>query len=82
MSRIYIAGAWVVQHQRARPMIAKVREAGLVVTCDWTVAEGDGDGEVRSKGVPEPAVRSTEAVMDDVFLTIAVLATSVCLLWR
>lgn len=26
--RIYIAGAWVEQHQRARPMIAKVREAG------------------------------------------------------
>ena len=39
--RIYIAGAWVEQHQRARPMIARVREAGLVVTCDWTQAEGD-----------------------------------------
>lgn len=38
---IYIAGAWVEQHQRARPMIAKVRAAGLSVTCDWTQAEGD-----------------------------------------
>jgi hypothetical protein len=39
--RIYIAGAWAEQHQRARPMIEKVREAGLVVTLDWTKAEGD-----------------------------------------
>jgi hypothetical protein len=41
VTRIYIAGAWVEQHRRARPMIAKVREAGIVVTHDWTVAEGD-----------------------------------------
>lgn len=34
--KIYIAGAWVEQHTRARPMIAAVRAAGLVVTCDWT----------------------------------------------
>lgn len=39
--KIYIAGAWVEQHTRARPMIAAVRAAGLVVTCDWTQAEGD-----------------------------------------
>ncbi|SRR5579875_1199526 len=39
--KIYVAGAWVEQHQRARPMIAAVRAAGLEVTCDWTQAEGD-----------------------------------------
>jgi hypothetical protein len=39
--KIYIAGAWVEQHQRARPMLARVREAGLTVSCDWTQAEGD-----------------------------------------
>lgn len=39
--RVYVAGAWVEQHTRARPMIARLREAGCVITCDWTVAEGD-----------------------------------------
>lgn len=41
MTSIYIAGAWVEQHTRARPAIAEVRKAGLVVSCDWTQAEGD-----------------------------------------
>lgn len=41
MTSIYICGAWTEQHQRARPMIAKVREAGFRVTTDWTQAEGD-----------------------------------------
>lgn len=42
--RVYVAGAWVEQHQRARPMIAKLREAGVVITADWTVAEGERAG--------------------------------------
>lgn len=52
--KIYIAGAWVEQHQRARPMIAAVRAAGLEVTCDWTVAEGDicACGKHRQQHVP------------------------------
>jgi hypothetical protein len=41
MLKVYVAGAWVEQHQRARPMIAKLREAGVTITCDWTQAEGD-----------------------------------------
>jgi hypothetical protein len=41
MKTIYVAGAWVEQHQRARPMIARLREAGLVITHDWTQPEGD-----------------------------------------
>jgi len=42
MMRVYVAGAWVEQHQRARPMIAALRGSGLVeITCDWTQAEGD-----------------------------------------
>lgn len=41
MTAIYVAGAWVEQHFRARPMIAKLREAGHTITCDWTQAEGD-----------------------------------------
>jgi hypothetical protein len=39
--KIYVAGGWVEQHQRARPMIAKLRAAGVEITCDWTQAEGD-----------------------------------------
>ncbi|HXB28094.1 MAG TPA: hypothetical protein VNV25_25415 [Gemmatimonadaceae bacterium] len=39
--KAYVAGAWVEQHQRSRPMIAKLREAGIEITCDWTQAEGD-----------------------------------------
>lgn len=42
MLKVYVAGAWVEQHQRARPMIAVLRASGLVeITCDWTQAEGD-----------------------------------------
>lgn len=39
--RFYVAGAWVEQHQRARPMIRRLEEAGLTCTCNWTQAEGD-----------------------------------------
>ena len=38
---IYIAGAWVEQYTRARPMMAAVCQMGLTVTYDWTVPEGD-----------------------------------------
>ena len=41
VKRIYIAGAWVEQHTRARPMMAAVRKAGLTVTHDSTVPEGE-----------------------------------------
>jgi hypothetical protein len=41
MTRVYVAGAWTEQHTRARPMIARLREAGAVITMDWTQAEGD-----------------------------------------
>jgi hypothetical protein len=37
--RVYVAGAWVEQWERARPMIARLREAGIDITHDWTVAE-------------------------------------------
>lgn len=39
--RIYIAGAWVEQYERSRPMIAAVKKAGIEITCDWTQAEGE-----------------------------------------
>ena len=39
--RVYVAGAWTEQHTRARPMIARLKEAGAVITMDWTQAEGD-----------------------------------------
>jgi len=39
--RVYIAGAFVEQHFRARPMMAKLREAGITISHDWTQAEGD-----------------------------------------
>ncbi|MHB8387573.1 MAG: hypothetical protein ACYDDA_05015 [Acidiferrobacteraceae bacterium] len=54
MTAIYIAGAWVEQHHRPRPMIAKLREAGVEITCDWTQAEGDvcACGHHRQKHAP------------------------------
>jgi hypothetical protein len=39
--RAYVCGAWIEQHQRVRPMIARLRVAGIEPTHDWTVAEGD-----------------------------------------
>ena len=39
--RIYVAGAWVEQHFRARPMMAALRERGVIITHDWSVPEGD-----------------------------------------
>ena len=39
--KAYVAGAWVEQHQRARPMIARLREAGVDITMNWPQAEGD-----------------------------------------
>lgn len=43
--KVYVAGAWVEQHQRARPMIAKLRAVGIEITCDWTIAEGTECGK-------------------------------------
>ena len=39
--KVYVASAWIEQHQRARPMIARLRAIGVEITCDWTQAEGD-----------------------------------------
>jgi hypothetical protein len=41
MTSVYVAGAFVEQHQRARPMIARLKEAGVSISFDWTQAEGD-----------------------------------------
>jgi hypothetical protein len=38
--KIYVAGAWIEQHQRARPMMARLRERGLTITHDWSQPEG------------------------------------------
>jgi hypothetical protein len=42
--RVYVAGAWIEQHERARPVMEKLRAAGFVITQDWTrpkPAEGE-----------------------------------------
>jgi hypothetical protein len=39
--RVYIAGAFIEQHFRARPMMAKLRDAGVTISHDWTQAEGN-----------------------------------------
>jgi len=41
LTSVYVCGAWTEQHFRARPMIAKLREAALTISHDWTQAEGD-----------------------------------------
>jgi hypothetical protein len=40
-NKVYVAGAWVEQHTRARVWIAKLRAVGITITCDWTRAEGE-----------------------------------------
>lgn len=35
--RLYIAGAWIEQHKRARPMVSRARAAGVEIVHDWTV---------------------------------------------
>lgn len=42
--RVYVAGAWTEQHERARPMIARLRKEGIVITQDWTVFESERVG--------------------------------------
>jgi hypothetical protein len=46
--KIYIAGAWVEQHERARPMMAAVRALGHEITVDWT---GDAEANAKILGV-------------------------------
>jgi hypothetical protein len=57
MIRVYVAGAWTEQHQRARPMMSKLREAGLTISHDWSQAEGDvcACGHGKSSHGPEAA---------------------------
>lgn len=40
MIRVYVAGAWVEQNYRAKPMIAAIKARSIVCTHDWTAAEG------------------------------------------
>lgn len=42
-TKIYVAGAWAEMADRAIPRMDQVREAGLVVTYDWTVGEAEGE---------------------------------------
>lgn len=60
--RMYVAGAWVEQHQRARPWIARLREIGVEITCDWTRAEGDvcACGHHRSEHAPAAPIASND----------------------
>jgi hypothetical protein len=48
---VYVAGAWVEQHTRARPMLDRLRATGIAIAHDWTVPEGDicACGEHRDK---------------------------------
>jgi len=34
--RIYVSGAWLEQHERARPVMERLRTAGFIITQDWT----------------------------------------------
>lgn len=40
MIRVYVAGAWVEQRFRAKPMIAACQARAIQITHDWTAAEG------------------------------------------
>jgi hypothetical protein len=87
---VYVAGAWVEQWERARPMIARLREAGFAITHDWTVAEQ----RTRPDGTPlfdsdiSPAERAMHARNDldgvlraDVVLLLAANEKGACGSW-
>ena len=63
MTSVYVAGAFVEQHSRARPMIARLREAGVQISCDWTQAEGDvcSCGHHRQEHLPFSAEATQDA---------------------
>jgi len=83
--RVYVAGAWVEQMDRARPTIARLRETGLIeITHDWTVSEilplSDSDLS------PEERVRHAQADLDgvlaaQVLLLLAANDKSACGSW-
>jgi hypothetical protein len=87
---VYVAGAWVEQWERARPMIARLRQAGFAITHDWTVAEQ----RRRPDGTPlvdsdiSPAERAMHARNDldgvlraDVVLLLAANEKGACGSW-
>lgn len=88
--KVYVAGAWVEQWERARPMIARLREAGIEITHDWTVAEQrvGADGKALVDSDISPIERAEHARNDllgvllaDVVLLLAPNGDGACGSW-
>lgn len=65
--KVYVAGAWVEQKERAKPMIAALRKHGVHITCDWTVEESDrtgGDSSLSSEERLKYALMDLKGVYD------------------
>ena len=50
--KVYVAGAWVEQLQRAKPTIARLQANGVHITFDWTAKEPDRANVNGDAGLP------------------------------
>lgn len=62
--RVYVAGAWVEKEERAIPVIKALREAGIVITHDWTADENNVSNAVTSDSQLPREYRLKHAQLD------------------
>jgi hypothetical protein len=68
--KVYVAGAWVEQNERAKPMIARLQAAGVIVTHDWTAPNGfvedgvGGDSKLTDEARKKYALADLRGVFD------------------
>ena len=85
--RLYIAGAWIEQIERARPMMAKARALGISITYDWTdplwkPSDGKGDSSLTPELRKSYAQSDLKGVLDaDVFWLLAANDKGACGSW-
>jgi hypothetical protein len=60
--RVYVAGSSAERHERAKPVIAALREAGFTITHDWTQAV-----DMVSDGAELTEEQWSKCAQDDLF---------------
>jgi hypothetical protein len=64
---VYVAGAWVEKKERAEKWIARLREAGVRITYDWTVDEIPSTPVTDAELPPGERLKRAAADFDGVF---------------
>lgn len=67
--RVYVAGAWLEQATRAKPILRMLRDRGILITHDWTLPDGHPQLEGREEIVKseyglDPRTRRGYALAD------------------